>query len=106
MSKNPLVYSTDIGRVKAEKPQETVLKGDGIVRIQRQSSGRKGKGVSVINGLALPTAELEKIASELKKRCGCGGSVKNGNIEIQGENRDLLKQLLEQKGYTVKLAGG
>ena len=48
----------------------------------------------------------KKIASELKKRCGCGGSVKNGTIEIQGENRELLKQLLQQKGYQVKLAGG
>lgn len=106
MSNNPLVYSTETGRVKAEKPQEVVVKGDGIVRIQRQVSGRKGKGVSVISGLALPTAELEKLASELKKRCGCGGAVKNGTIEIQGENRELLKQLLEQKGHKVKLAGG
>ncbi|MGR6981364.1 stress response translation initiation inhibitor YciH [Testudinibacter sp. P27/CKL/0425] len=106
MSNNPLVYSTEIGRVKVEKPQEVVAKGDGIVRIQRQVSGRKGKGVSVISGLALPTAELEKLASELKKRCGCGGAVKNGTIEIQGENRELLKQLLEQKGHKVKLAGG
>ena len=50
--------------------------------------------------------ELKKLAAELKKRCGCGGSVKDGNIEIQGEKRDLLKQLLEQKGFKVKLAGG
>ncbi|MGV6989121.1 stress response translation initiation inhibitor YciH [Testudinibacter sp. P80/BLE/0925] len=106
MSNNPLVYSTATGRVKAEKPQEVIARGDGIVRIQRQVSGRKGKGVSVITGLALPSVELEKIASELKKRCGCGGSVKNGTIEIQGENRELLKQLLQQKGYQVKLAGG
>ncbi|TNH07323.1 stress response translation initiation inhibitor YciH [Testudinibacter sp. TR-2022] len=103
---NPLVYSTESGRIKPTEAPEQILKGDGIVRIQRQVSGRKGKGVSVITGLALPSAELEKIASELKKRCGCGGSVKNGTIEIQGENRELLKQLLQQKGYQVKLAGG
>lgn len=106
MSNNPLVYSTEIGRVKIKKPQQAVEKGDGIVRIQRQVSGRKGKGVSVISGLVLSGVELGKMASELKKRCGCGGSVKNNTIEIQGENRELLKQLLEQKGYTVKIAGG
>ena len=66
----------------------------------------KGAGVSVITGLDLADNELKKLAAELKKRCGCGGSVKDGNIEIQGEKRDLLKQLLEQKGFKVKLAGG
>lgn len=66
----------------------------------------KGAGVSVITGLDLSDDELKKLATELKKRCGCGGSVKDGNIEIQGEKRDLLKQLLEQKGFKVKLAGG
>lgn len=101
-----LVYSTETGRIKAEKSQVERPKGDGIVRIQRQVSGRKGSGVSVITGLDLADAELKLLAAELKKRCGCGGAVKNGTIEIQGEKRDLLKQLLEQKGYTVKLAGG
>ena len=70
------------------------------------TSGRKGAGVSVITGLDLADDELKKLAAELKKRCGCGGSVKDGNIEIQGEKRDLLKQLVEQKGFKVKLAGG
>ncbi|MGC7561229.1 stress response translation initiation inhibitor YciH [Pasteurella sp. PK-2025] len=101
-----LVYSTETGRIKIEKPQPIRPKGDGIVRIQRQVSGRKGSGVSVITGLDLADAELKLLAAELKKRCGCGGAVKNGTIEIQGEKRDLLKQLLEQKGYQVKLAGG
>ena len=87
--------------MKTERP-----KGDGIVRIQRQVSGRKGSGVCVISCLDLSDEELKKLAAELKKRCGCGGSVKEGNIEIQGEKRDLLKQLLEQKGFKVKLAGG
>lgn len=103
---NTLVYSTETGRIKQDKPQVLHPKGDGIVRIHRQTGGRKGAGVSLIAGLDLSDDELKKLAAELKKRCGCGGSVKNGNIEIQGEKRDLLKQLLEQKGFAVKLAGG
>ena len=106
MSNSVLVYSTDIGRIKEEKASVVRQKGDGVVRIQKQTSGRKGVGVSVITGLDLSDEELKKLAAELKKRCGCGGSVKNGIIEIQGEKRDLLKQLLEQKGFTVKLSGG
>lgn len=106
MSDSVLVYSTDGGRIKEEKAAPSRPKGDGIVRIQRQTSGRKGAGVSVITGLDLADDELKKLAAELKKRCGCGGSVKNGTIEIQGEKRDLLKQLLEQKGFNVKLSGG
>ena len=81
-------------------------RGDGIVRIQRQTSGRKGKGVCLIAGIDLDDAALDKLAAELKKKCGCGGSVKDGIIEIQGDKRDLLKQLLEAKGMKVKLAGG
>ena len=106
MSDSVLVYSTDVGRIKEEKAPVVRTKGDGVVRIQKQTSGRKCAGVSVITGLDLSDEELKKLAAELKKRCGCGGSVKNGMIEIQGEKRDLLKQLLEQKGFTVKLSGG
>ena len=106
MSDSILVYSTDVGRIKEEKASVVCPKGDGVVRIQKQTSGRKGAGVSVITGLDLSDEELKKLAAELEKRCGCGGSVKNGMIEIQGEKRDLLKQLLEQKGFTVKLSGG
>ncbi len=77
-------------------------------RIQRQTSGRgKGKGVCVISGIDLDDAALAKLAAELKKKCGCGGSaVKEGLIEIQGDKRDLIKSLLEAKGMKVKLAGG
>lgn len=106
MSDSVLVYSTDVGRIKEEKLTVARPKGDGVVRIQKQTSGRKGAGVSVITGLDLSDEDLKKLAVELKKRCGCGGSVKNGIIEIQGEKRDLLKQLLEQKGFKVKLSGG
>ncbi|HEO9032647.1 MULTISPECIES: stress response translation initiation inhibitor YciH [Serratia] len=101
-----LVYSTDTGRIKQEEVKPQRAKGDGIVRIQRQTSGRKGKGVCLIAGIDLDDAALDKLAAELKKKCGCGGSVKDGIIEIQGDKRDLLKQLLEAKGMQVKLAGG
>ncbi|KOY63732.1 stress response translation initiation inhibitor YciH [Photorhabdus heterorhabditis] len=101
-----LVYSTDGGRIQEEAVKPPRPKGDGIVRIQRQTSGRKGKGVCVITGIDTDDQALIKLAAELKKKCGCGGSVKDGEIEIQGDKRDLLKQLLEAKGMTVKLAGG
>lgn len=101
-----LVYSTDTGRIKQEEVKPQRAKGDGVVRIQRQTSGRKGKGVCLITGVDLDDAALDKLAAELKKKCGCGGSVKEGVIKIQGDKRDLLKQLLEAKGMKVKLAGG
>jgi translation initiation factor 1 len=101
-----LVYSTETGRIDEEKAVVVRTKGDGIVRIQRQTSGRKGKGVCLISGLDLDDTALQILAAELKKKCGCGGAVKDGVIEIQGDKRDLLKQLLEAKGHKVKLAGG
>ncbi|OCF92537.1 translation initiation factor [Gilliamella apicola] len=106
MSDNPLVYSTEQGRIKPIEVKLSRPKGDGIIRIQRQTSGRKGKGVCVISGFDLDDNQLSKLAGELKKRCGCGGSIKDGTIEIQGDKRDLLKSLLEDKGFKVKLAGG
>lgn len=104
-SNSRLVYSTDSGRIDEPKAKVERPKGDGIVRIQRQTSGRKGKGVCLISGIDLDDAELAKLAAELKK-CGCGGAVKDGIIEIQGDKRDLIKSLLEAKGMKVKLAGG
>jgi len=105
-SNSRLVYSTDSGRIDEPKATIERPKGDGIVRIQRQTSGRKGKGVCLITGIDADDAELAKIAAELKKKCGCGGAVKEGVIEIQGDKRDLIKTLLEAKGMKVKLAGG
>lgn len=101
-----LVYSTDSGRIKEEKSAPKREKGDGIVRIQRQTKGRKGKGVCLVTGLDLDDAALKLVAAELKKVCGCGGAVKDGIIEIQGDKRDQIKAHLEKKGHTVKLAGG
>ncbi|SQI40582.1 translation initiation factor Sui1 [Leminorella richardii] len=106
MSDNRVVYSTESGRIKPQEEKVERPKGDGIVRIQRQTSGRKGKGVCIISGLDLDDAELQKLTAELKKKCGCGGALKMGQIEIQGDKRDELKVLLECKGFKVKLAGG
>ena len=104
MSKdNPLVYSTDGGRIAQPELKAARPKGDGIVRIQRQTSGRKGKGVCLITGLDLDDAELTKLAAELKKM-RLRRAAKEGVIEIQGDKRDELKALLEAKGFKVKLA--
>ena len=105
-SNSRLVYSTDSGRIDEPKPAQARPKGDGIVRIQRQTSGRKGMVVCLISVIDVSDDALAKLAAELNKKCGCGGAVKDGVIEIQGDKRDLLKSLLEAKGMKVKLAGG
>lgn len=76
------------------------------VRVGRETQGRGGKGVSVISGLALAPAALEALATQLKKRCGSGGTVRNGVIEIQGDHRDLLVAELTRLGYPAKRSGG
>jgi translation initiation factor 1 len=77
-----------------------------VIRISRETQGRKGKGVTVISGLALGQTELETLATELKKKCGSGGSVENGRIEIQGDHRDRLVEELSRKGWKTKRSGG
>lgn len=107
MNNSKLVYSTDVGRINEQKSKaEPVPQGDGIVRIKRITKGKKGKGVSAIEGLAMNENDLKKLCSDLKKHCGCGGSVKGFTIEIQGDVRDKLKIYLEKMGKQVKLAGG
>ncbi|MFT5277482.1 MAG: translation initiation factor 1 [Glaciecola sp.] len=107
MNDSRLVYSTDTGRIKAQSVnQNSAPKGDGIVRIRKETKGRKGKGMSIIDGLEMNEAGLKALCKELKKQCGCGGAVKGFSIEIQGDVRDKLKLILEAKGMRVKLAGG
>lgn len=79
---------------------------DGIVRIHRETKGRKGKGVTLIKGISLGDKELKALAKQMKQQCGTGGAVKEGVIEIQGDQREVLKAFLEKRQYTVKLAGG
>jgi len=87
----------------ADRPAAT---GDGIVRLHRETKGRGGKAVTVVRGLPLAPAALKSLARTLKKRCGVGGAVKGDDIEIQGDQRELLKAELEKQGFAVKLAGG
>lgn len=111
-----VVYSTEHGRMCPAcgnpasrctcRREGAVPPGDGIVRIERSTKGRKGKGVTVITGIAMDPEGLRKLAKLLKKKCGSGGTVKDGTIEIQGDHRDLLVEELEKRGHKVKLSGG
>jgi translation initiation factor 1 len=120
MSNGRLVYTTGPGRLCPEcarpvadcrcrrsKPAQAIApKGDGVVRVGRQTQGRKGKGVTVITGLPLAGTALDELATRLKKRCGSGGTVHEGVIEIQGDHRDTLVAELGRLGYTAKRSGG
>lgn len=101
-----IVYSTDTGRIRPEKKEPGLPKGDGIVRVGRETKGRKGKGMTVITGVPLHPEGLRSLAKQLKQKCGTGGTLKGGKIEIQGDHRDLLVTELQAMGYTVKRSGG
>ena len=112
-----VVFSTDQGRhcpdcsqpiaqCRCKQQTQQAPQGDGVVRLQRETKGRKGKGVTLITGLPITGSELKQLAKELKQRCGTGGAIKDGVIEIQGDQRNILQPLLQAKGYQVKLSGG
>ncbi len=101
-----IVFSTDKGRIKPEKKKPEAPKGDGIVRVGRETKGRKGKGMTTITGVPTHPDGLKDLAKKLKQKCGTGGTVKGQTIEIQGDHRDLLVAELQSMGYTVKKSGG
>ncbi len=107
-SNSKLVYSTESGRIcpSCKKHTRTIPKGDGKIRVERSTKGRKGKGVSLISGLPLEGSSLKELAKKLKQKCGTGGTIKNGVIEIQGDHRDLLVEHLKTLGYKAVKAGG
>ncbi len=111
-----LVYSSTVGRTcptcrmalvqcRCPDPADAIL-GDGQVRVGQSAKGRGGKTVTVVSGLPLTAAALQTLATTLKKRCGTGGTVKDGTIEIQGEHRDDITAYLQQLGYRAKRTGG
>jgi len=111
-----LVYSTEAGKIcptcgqrvadclcKMESP---IARGDGIARVRREVNGRGGKTVTVVSGILLPAPALNALATELKRSLGSGGSVKAGDLILQGDHRDAVIPFLEKRGFTVKRAGG
>lgn len=113
-----LVYSTEAGgrmcpdcgepvaQCRCKELKARVPATDGIVRVSHETKGRKGKGVSVVKGVALDAAGLTALGKQLKTACGSGGTVKDGVIEIQGDHRELVIAALVKQGHTVKRAGG
>jgi len=108
-----LVYSTESGRIKPDdrrpKPSSPATRGpqvpnDGVVRVFRDRSGRKGKTVTLVTGV--PAAARADVAARLKRAIGTGGGVQEDVIEIQGDHRDVVAARLGELGYRVKLAGG
>jgi translation initiation factor 1 len=116
MDTSRLVYSTDSGRMcpACEKPvssctcpkKRTVTQTDGVIRIRREAKGRGGKTVTIVSGFQLGDDDLKDLSAGLKRLCGTGGSVKDGEILIQGDHRQTLLVALKKRGFTTKLAGG
>jgi translation initiation factor 1 len=116
MSNSRLVYSSELGRLCPGcgnpvascqcRQQQVRPTSDGVVRVRRETKGRGGKTVTVITGLPGDDAAIKSLAGDLKKRCGTGGTCKDGVVEIQGDHADLLVAELQKKGFSAKRAGG
>lgn len=112
-----LVYSTDAGRMCPDC-REPVARcrcraaaagpapSDGVVRVRRETSGRGGKTVTVVWGLAGDAAQLQQTSRQIKALCGSGGTLKEGRLEVQGDHVDRVIAWLQAQGLTVKRAGG
>jgi len=123
-SDNRIVYSTEHGQLgksmeksrssnKSNKNSKMGASSQAItnpakqgVRIRRESKGRGGKNVSVIDGIPLDEKGLKALLKKLKGQLGSGGAVKGASLEIQGDHREKLLLLLEKEGFKAKLAGG
>lgn len=103
-----IVYSTTDGDLrKARDPGLKDRRSDGNrVKVRREVAGRRGKAVTTVSGVPVDDAGLKELAGKLKKRCGVGGSIKDGVIEIQGDHRAVVMEILTAEGYAPVLAGG
>ena len=103
-----VVWSSTDGDLR--KPRDPALKArmaaGGPVKVRREVGGRRGKAVTTVADVPLDDAGLKDLAGRLKRRCGVGGSVKDGIIELQGDHRDVVVEVLRADGYDVVLAGG
>ncbi|MGI8974038.1 MAG: translation initiation factor [Gaiella sp.] len=107
MSNSRLVYSTDDGdrrKVTDGPAARPAGANDGFVRVSRETTGRRGKTVTIVRGL--PLDDQQATASDLKRHCGSGGAVKDRVVELQGDHRDKVVARLREQGHRVKLAGG
>ncbi len=112
-----LVYSTDGGRTCPRcrktliecgcKAQARVIaKGDGVVRVSRETKGRGGKTVTIVRGLDLDADALAEMGRRLRSMCGAGGTTGDGMIEVQGDHCERVMAWLADQGRVVKRAGG
>lgn len=112
-----LVYSTEVGRTCPDCRQalarcackaraRSAPAGDGVVKVSRQTKGRGGKSVTLVTGLALEAEALAALGKQLRTACGCGGTVKDGVIEVQGDHCDKVMETLKKQGYSPKRSGG
>jgi translation initiation factor 1 len=111
-----IIYSTGIGSLcsNCRRPVRECVCPKGApgkptpssIRVGRETQGRAGKGVTTVTGLPLSVADIEALATKLKKRCGSGGTVRNGIIEIQGDHRDAIVAELIKMGWQAKRSGG
>jgi translation initiation factor 1 len=114
-NENRIVYSTEQGRIcpacgsrikQCTCHKKTTQSGDSNIRISREIKGRKGKGVTLIRGLNMDAATLALMSKNLKVMCGCGGTVKEGVIEIQGDHVERILDYFKKEGVRAKRAGG
>ena len=120
MNNSQLVYSTELGKIcpscqqpvskcackKKKSRSQTNIEYGGIIRIQREVKGHRGKTVTTVSAFQLADDELKNLAAQLKRHCGTGGSLKNGVIIIQGDHRDTLITELKNRGFKAKISGG
>ncbi len=103
-----LVWSSSGGdqrKRRSDEPDPRPASG-GRLKVRREVAGRRGKSVTTVSNVPLDDAALRELAGRLKKRCGVGGSAKDGVIELQGDHRTVVVELLRAEGYDVVLAGG
>jgi translation initiation factor 1 len=103
-----VVWSSTDGDLRRARPASStrVRATTGPVKVRRETAGRRGKAVTTVFNLPLGDDDIRELAGRLKKRCGVGGSAKDGTIELQGDHRDAVVAALEAEGYEVRLAGG
>jgi translation initiation factor 1 len=100
-----IVYSTDTNfefHYQKKEETETLPAGRQLLRIRLDTHGRAGKAVTMVTGFVGSSADLEELAKKLKTKVGTGGSVKDGDILIQGDVRDKVQEILTKEGYKAR----